>query len=141
MRAYTACMTRETDTDDIMPDNAFIETFNGSLREECLNLHWFETLAEARQTIEAWRIDYNVSRPHMALGNMPPAEYALQAANRCDPLMQTAGQPNSRLGPAFPSASRRQFSQVNRGPKNQGRSALPTGADAQPQHLRLSHPG
>jgi putative transposase len=57
-------------------DNAFIETFNGLLREECLNLHWFDTLAEARQLIEDWRIDYNVSRPHMALGNTPPAEYA-----------------------------------------------------------------
>ena len=58
------------------PDNAYIETFNGSLRDECLNLHWFDTIAEARQLIEAWRIDYNVSRPHMALGNLIPAEYA-----------------------------------------------------------------
>ncbi len=39
-------------------DNAFIETFNGSLRDECLNLHWFETMAEARSVIEAWRRDY-----------------------------------------------------------------------------------
>lgn len=60
-------------------DNAFIETFNGSLRDECLNVHWFETLAEAKRLIEAWRVDYNESRPHMALGNMPPGEYALQA--------------------------------------------------------------
>lgn len=73
-------------------DNAFIETFNGSLREECLNLHWFDTLAEARQLIEAWRIDYNESRPHMALGNTPPAEYALRAANRCGPMAMTAGE-------------------------------------------------
>ena len=61
-------------------DNAFIETFNGSLRDECLNVHWFETLAEARRLIEAWRIEYNESRPHMALGNIPPSEYALRAA-------------------------------------------------------------
>ena len=60
-------------------DNAFIETFNGSLRDECLNIHWFETLAEAQRLIEAWRIDYNESRPHMALGNKTPAEYLLQA--------------------------------------------------------------
>ena len=40
-------------------DNAFIETFNGSLRDECLNMHWFETIAEARSLIEAWRRDYN----------------------------------------------------------------------------------
>ena len=59
-------------------DNAFIETFNGSLRDECLNLHWFDNLAEAKRLIEAWRIDYNVSRPHMGIGNRPPREYALQ---------------------------------------------------------------
>ena len=59
-------------------DNAFIETFNGSLRDECLNLHWFDNLAEAKRLIEAWRIDYNVSRPHMGIGNIPPKEYALQ---------------------------------------------------------------
>jgi putative transposase len=59
-------------------DNAFIETFNGSLRDECLNLHWFDNLAEARRLIEVWRIDYNVSRPHMGIGNIPPKEYALQ---------------------------------------------------------------
>ena len=58
-------------------DNAFIETFNGTLRDECLNLHWFETIAEARMLIEAWRKDYNESRPHMALGNSTPQEYAL----------------------------------------------------------------
>jgi putative transposase len=61
-------------------DNAFIETFNGSLRDECLNVHWFETLAEAQRLIEAWRIDYNESRPHMALGNKTPAEYLLRAS-------------------------------------------------------------
>lgn len=60
-------------------DNAYIETFNGSLRDECLNLHWFENLAEAREIIEAWRIEYNESRPHMGLGDLTPREYALQA--------------------------------------------------------------
>jgi putative transposase len=61
-------------------DNAYIESFNGSFRDECLNLHWFETLAEARQLIEAWRRDYNESRPHMALGHLSPREYALRSA-------------------------------------------------------------
>ena len=73
-------------------DNAYIETFNGSLRDECLNLHRFETLAEARQLIEAWRVDYNVSRPHMALGNIPPAEYALQAGNQRGSMVLTNAQ-------------------------------------------------
>ena len=62
-------------------DNAHIESFNGSLRDECLNVHWFKTLAEAKQEIEVWRRDYNESRPHMALGDIPPAEFALQARN------------------------------------------------------------
>jgi putative transposase len=57
-------------------DNAYIETFNGSLRDECLNLHWFETITEAKRLIEAWGREYNESRPHMALGNKTPQEYA-----------------------------------------------------------------
>jgi putative transposase len=57
-------------------DNCFIETFNGSLRDECLNVHWFASLAEARVVVEAWRRDYNESRPHMALGNRTPAAFA-----------------------------------------------------------------
>ncbi|WP_246729913.1 transposase, partial [Methylocystis sp. MJC1] len=44
-------------------------------------IHWFQTLAEARCLIEAWRIDYNESRRHMALGNIPPSEYALRAVS------------------------------------------------------------
>jgi transposase InsO family protein len=47
-------------------DNAFIETFNGTLRDKCLNLHWFDTIAQASQLIEAWRRDYNASRPRRA---------------------------------------------------------------------------
>lgn len=56
-------------------DNAYIETFNGSFRDECLNVHWFASLSEARRLIEAWRRDYNISRPHIALGNLSPVEY------------------------------------------------------------------
>lgn len=57
-------------------DYAFIERFNGSLREECLNLHWFETIADAWSRIEAWRRDCNESRHHAALGYLSPAQYA-----------------------------------------------------------------
>lgn len=57
-------------------DNAFIETFNGSLRDECLNVHWFESLDDARAKIEAWRRDYNESRPHQALKGKSPSENA-----------------------------------------------------------------
>jgi len=57
-------------------DNCHIETFNGSFRDECLNLHWFETLEEAKAIIEAWRRDYNESRPHSTLNDLSPAEFA-----------------------------------------------------------------
>jgi putative transposase len=53
--------------------------FNGSLCDECINIRWFETLAEAQRLIEAWRINYYESRPHMALGNKTPAECLLRA--------------------------------------------------------------
>ena len=60
-------------------DNCFVETFNGSLRDECLNVHWFETIDDARAKIEAWGIEYNESRPHQALKDLTPAEFAGQA--------------------------------------------------------------
>ena len=59
-------------------DNAYIESFNGSLRDECLNTHWFSTLADARSKLEFWRQEYNESRPHKALNNRTPTEYAAQ---------------------------------------------------------------
>ena len=61
-------------------DNAFIESFNGTFRDECLNVHWFETLAEAKQLIEAWRQEYKRSRPRGALGDLVPREFASQFA-------------------------------------------------------------
>jgi putative transposase len=53
-------------------DNGFIEAFNGRFRAECLNAHWFLTLADAREKLEAWRRDYNEVRPHGAIGNKVP---------------------------------------------------------------------
>ena len=53
-------------------DNAFIESFNGKFRSECLNAHWFLTLDDARSKMEEWRKDYNTVRPHSAIGNKPP---------------------------------------------------------------------
>jgi putative transposase len=57
-------------------DNAHIEAFNGRLRQECLNQHWFLSLNDARAKIEAWRVAYNEIRPHGALGWATPAEFA-----------------------------------------------------------------
>jgi len=58
--------------------NAYVESFNGKLRDECLNAHWFRTLADARLTIGAWRQEYNQVRPHSALGQATPEEFARQ---------------------------------------------------------------
>lgn len=59
-------------------DNAFIESFNGTFRDECLNAHRFESLKDAKMQITAWEQEYNESRPHRALGEIPPAEFARQ---------------------------------------------------------------
>jgi putative transposase len=56
-------------------DNAYIESFNGKFRDECLNESWFTSLEEAKRTIEGWRVDYNENRPHSALGGIPPREF------------------------------------------------------------------
>ena len=57
-------------------DNAFIESFNGKFRVECLNQHWFLSLSEAQLEIDSWREDYNSFRPHSALGGRTPNEFA-----------------------------------------------------------------
>jgi putative transposase len=58
--------------------NAFAESFNGRLRDECLNESWFVSLADARDTIEAWRVDYNSARPHSGLAGRTPEEFAIE---------------------------------------------------------------
>ncbi len=65
--------------------NAFIESFNSRLRDECLNEHVFLSLAEARETIEAWRLDYNQRRPHSSLGALTPAEFAALKGREVQP--------------------------------------------------------
>ena len=59
-------------------DNALIESFNGSFRDECLSVNWFLSMDDARQKIEDWRQEYNDFRPHTALKNLTPNEYADQ---------------------------------------------------------------
>ncbi len=61
-------------------DNAYVESFNGTFRSECLDTHWFADLKEAKQLIEAWRQEYNESRPHRSLGDRTPSEFASQIA-------------------------------------------------------------
>lgn len=56
--------------------NGYIESFNGKLRDECLNQNWFQNISHAREIITRWREEYNYDRPHSALGNQTPQEYA-----------------------------------------------------------------
>jgi len=66
-------------------ENAFVESFNGRFRDECLNTNWFISLKHARAVIEEWRKDYNEVRPHSSLKGLTPKEYAVMTA---ETLMQ-----------------------------------------------------
>jgi putative transposase len=71
--------------------NAFIESFNGRFRDECLNEHWFPSLAQAQVVIEAWRREYNEERPKKGLGGLTPAAYARQLTARTSMAKVTDG--------------------------------------------------
>jgi len=64
--------------------NSHIESFNGKIRDECLNEHWFETLAEAKTLIEIWRKDYNETRPHGSLNGLSPSTFAEEVRKSFD---------------------------------------------------------
>ena len=63
-------------------ENAYIESFNGKFRDECLNEHWFISMAHARQVIEAWRIEYNTERTHSSLDDLTPEEFAMKLSKQ-----------------------------------------------------------
>ncbi len=68
-------------------DNPFIESFNGSFRDECLNMHWFLSLEDAGEKMEAWRVEYNSYRPHSSLGGLTPDEFvAKDLAGEREPI-------------------------------------------------------
>ena len=71
-------------------ENMYMESFNGRLRDECLNEHWFMSLDHARQIIEEWRIDYNTERPHSSLDNLTPEEF-IQKLKEKTPAAVAAG--------------------------------------------------
>jgi len=74
--AYENKVTLEFSRPGKPTDNAFVESFIGSLRDECLNTNWFLSLDDARDKIETWRTDYNEFRPHSSLDNRTPSDYA-----------------------------------------------------------------
>ena len=92
--------------------NAFVESFNGRLRDECLNEHVFTTLAEARRIVEAWRIDYNTIRPHGRLGRLPPAVFGAtrRAQEQRDGTLRSIGGFAPR--PVAPSSERAKAEQT-----------------------------
>ena len=75
--AYEHSVTQDFSRSGKSTDNPFIESFNGSFRGECLNLHWFLSLEDAREKIEHWRVEYNEFRPHSSLGDLTPSEFRL----------------------------------------------------------------
>jgi putative transposase len=83
--AYTRGVVLDFSRPGKPTDNAFIESFNGKFRAECLNAHWFMSLDDAREKCEAWRRDYNEVRPHSAIGNKPPIALIGRSAARGPP--------------------------------------------------------
>ena len=75
-------------------ENAYVESFNGKFRDECLNEHWFVSLVDAKAVIEAWRVDYNAVRPHSSLAGRTPTQFAAmtEGARRLLPA-RPAGDP------------------------------------------------
>ena len=69
--------------------NAFIESFNGKVRDECLNVHWFLTFQEAQVVIEAWRREYNAERTHSAIGDVTPMEFVQHHRDRSRAARET----------------------------------------------------
>jgi len=73
--AYDRGVTLDFSRPEKPMDNATIESFNGSFRDECLNVNWFLSMEDAKEKIEKWRRDYNEFRPHSALGDLTPKEF------------------------------------------------------------------
>ena len=88
--------------------NAFIESFNGRLRDELLNETLFRSLTHARAALTMWQIDYNTVRPHSALGNLTPAQYVDRSASRPQrggALRYTGGSAPRPVAPPSPMGS------------------------------------
>lgn len=73
--AYENGVTMDFSRPGTPTDNPFIESFNGSFRDECLNIHWFLSMIDAQEKIECWRQEYNAERPHSSLKNQTPTEF------------------------------------------------------------------
>lgn len=81
--------------------NAYIESFNSRLRDECLSQHWFASLSHMRSVIDNWRDDYNHHRPHSALGYVPPATFAARCRRLADGTSQNLASPTTMQTPGL----------------------------------------
>ena len=103
------CVERGIELVHIQPDkpthNAHVESFHGRLRDECLNVSWFENLWDARRKVAAWRVQYNEERPHSALGYQTPAEFARRFGALRSPTAPCAPQIGPLPGSAVPERS------------------------------------
>ena len=99
--------------------NGHVESFNGRFRDECLNHNWFTTLADAKEKIERWRMEYNAERPHSSLAYRTPEEYA-----------QICSRPTNRMDiTALPSGRPSEITESQNGTRGQGfADAAPVGA-------------
>jgi putative transposase len=79
-------------------ENAYVESFNGHFRGECLNEHWFHSVAEAQAIIEAWRVDYNTVRPHYSLQQQTPAAYVAAGAGLAPGWKACSAAPSGEIG-------------------------------------------
>ena len=88
------CIEKQIELVHIQPgkpqQNGYVESFNGKLRDECLNVSWFENLWDARRKIAAWQSEFNEERPHSSLGYQTPAEYARQLLASSGPALRAA---------------------------------------------------
>lgn len=84
--AYVNGVTLDVSRPGKPTDNPYIESFNGSFRDECLNLHWFLTIEDVREKFEEWRTEYNSFRPHSSLGDLTPNVYLEQQLQK-DPVL------------------------------------------------------
>ena len=84
--AYTRGVALDFSRPGKPTDNSFVEAFNGKVRAECIDQNWFLSLADARLTCEAFRHEYNNSRPHSSIGNITPAEFMKSIGNPGQPM-------------------------------------------------------
>jgi len=96
--AFTHGVTLDFSRPGKPTDNAFIESFNSRFRQECLNSSWFLNLSDAKLKIESWRRDYNTARPHSAIGNKTPAEFAALASQGSNPRLDFLSADGPKIG-------------------------------------------